>query len=650
MNADESSRVEARKRELYQPGSVTREEELHGLTSEQYEVPSSWAAAEITKPRAPLPKVERPQVPTSIKVLHALTAVVLAGALAAFGYLGYNLLTPGSHPTPDAIDMVIDMPVGADPARPVDITLRITNRNTIALDGAEALFKLPDGSFLSSRGTTTLLQSKDAKIPIGVIASGETVERKISAYVLGAEQEQKNVGAQLTFQFLGIEESKFTKETAHPVRILASPVIVTVESLARVSSGAPFGAKLTVRSNTVVPLSNLLMSVAYPPGFVFQESEPKPTSGDHVWALPDLAEGKSFEYNIIGVFASGGIGDRVFHTEVGPAKQDNVNELAAGFGRTDTNIAIEAPFVDAHIRFGASEPGQVVAREGVPLSGKLILTNATKRPIDHVVAEINIEGAYDSGSVDAQNNGVYRAGPSTITWDERSESRLTQLLPGASVSLSFSLVPRAGKMGQDGSAPVLNFAADVRAIRTAESGVSGEASSLAVEKVVLATQASFISRGLHFSGPFKDLGPVPPQVDKETQYTVVWSLRNTTNTLENAVVTAKLAPAVSWTGQVDTEATSTITFDEASHTVTWRVGKLAGGAGVGARPPREIAFQVALTPAQSMISLTPKLLVSQEFNAKDLVTGQMIRVTSQDLDASLVSDPQAPKEAGKVAP
>lgn len=650
MNADEQSRVEQRKRELYQPGSQTREEELHELSREEYQLPTGFENAQISRPEAPVAKAVKPPVPTSIKILRALTGIAVAGIIAALGYLGYQLLNPGQRPSSDLIETTLDMPVGADPASPVDITLSITNHNLIAIDEAEVVFRLPDGSFLaatsSDMATATLV--KDIKIPVGVVASNETVQRKIKAYILGAEQDEKKVSADISFKFLGIEESKFTKTTERPVRILSAPIIITIDSLARVSSGAPLAMKVTAKSNTVVPLSGLLMNITYPPGYIFQSSDPVPSKGDHVWMLPDLAQGKAAEFNINGAFAGGGAGERVLHTVIGTAKPDNSGDIAGELSRVDTSVAIEAPFIDAKIDFGGRPGQQVVAQEGVRLEGELTLTNATRQPIDHVAAEIKIAGNYDAGSVDAGFGGIYRAALNSISWDERNDPRLASLLPGASVTYSFTIAPKAGTPASDGSVPSLGFTANVRAVRTNESGVSGEASALAAEKVLLATSASFSARAVHFSGPFKDAGPVPPKVDQSTQYTIVWSLRNTTNTIEGGSVTALLAPAVAWTNMVDTEASGTVVFNADSHTVTWNVGKVPAGAGVSAQPPKEVSFQVELTPAQSMLEQTPKLLTGLIFTGKDAVTKQDVKVRAGDIDAGLVSDPQAGRGAGKV--
>lgn len=639
---DDQSRLELRKGELYKPGSSTKREEIHGLTGENYSVPNEWGSATIEHAVAPVIAPPSPAVPTSIKVLRAFTAVVVAGALSAFGYLAYQLYSPGVRPSTDLIDVTIDAPVGVSPDKPAMIDISIRNRNNIALVGTEVTFELPDGAYLMSE-TGVPSPAREVKMPIGVVASGESVSRSVSAYILGNEQEEKKAAVLVGFGFFGVE-SKFSKHVDRTFRITGSPIVVSMQSLQRVSSGAPFSAVYTVKSNTVVPLSGLMFALAYPPGFVYDTAEPGPNSSNNQWMLPELTQGKTTEIIIRGAFAGDGAEERVLRAEVGTTKIDARSSIASVFAKSDSSIGIEAPFINAKISFDGSR-GSLVAREGVRLNGILKLTNATALPIDHIVAELKIGGAYDSGSVDASMGGIYRAALANITWDERNDSRLASLLPGATISLSFSLAPVAPRAGMK---PALSFTANVHAVRTNESGVSGDASTLAAVDIPLATQAEFTARAVHFSGPFKNDGPIPPKVDVTTKYTVIWSLRNTTNALEGGIVRATLAPAVEWMNIVDTEATSSMQYNSDTHQISWNVGKIAAGAGVGALPPKEISFQLALTPSLGMMTKVPSLLTGIQFTAQDAVTRQVVTQKISDIDVRLSGDPTAPGGAGVV--
>jgi hypothetical protein len=189
----------------------------------------------------------------------------------------------------------------------------------------------------------------------------------------------------------------------------------------------------------------------------------------------------------------------------------------------------------------------------------------------------------------------------------------------------------------------------VRAVRENVADATNEVRSLSTSVVKVATQAEFATRALHYTGIFKNGGPMPPQVDKETQFTIVWSVRNASNALEGAQVTAVLPPHAVWAGLVSPPAED-LHYDDITHIITWRIGAVPAGAGVGSVPPREVSYQVILVPTKNQINSYPSLIEQQKMTATDTFTAQSVEIPMQDLNTTLPSDPQAPDRIGTVAP
>jgi hypothetical protein len=141
-------------------------------------------------------------------------------------------------------------------------------------------------------------------------------------------------------------------------------------------------------------------------------------------------------------------------------------------------------------------------------------------------------------------------------------------------------------------------------------------------------------------------GPIPPQVEKETTFTVVWNIVNTTSNITDARVVGVLPSYVKWYGTI-MPSTEKITYDPATNSVVWLPGDIPSGTGI-AKPPREVAFQVVLLPSLSQVGATPLLVTGIKFDARDTYTNTMMTKTVRDVTTDLTTDPKAPEKAGVV--
>ena len=134
----------------------------------------------------------------------------------------------------------------------------------------------------------------------------------------------------------------------------------------------------------------------------------------------------------------------------------------------------------------------------------------------------------------------------------------------------------------------------------------------------------------------------------ESTYTVIWNIVNTSNDLTNGEVRGTLPPYVAWAGAVAPNKES-VMFDRTTNQVVWRVGDIPAGVGVG-KPPREVAFQIILTPSITQTATIPRLMTDTVFTATDVFTGETISVSRTDLTTRLSTDPKAGPDDYKVVP
>jgi hypothetical protein len=217
----------------------------------------------------------------------------------------------------------------------------------------------------------------------------------------------------------------------------------------------------------------------------------------------------------------------------------------------------------------------------------------------------------------------------------------------SSVRFSFSPLPPVSS-NQLLTNPTIVAEVTVRGKRISEAGVPEEVKTVMTQNVKITSRAQFAARAVYFVGPFINIGPIPPKVENETTYTIIWSLVNTSNTITNTRVRGVLPPYVKWAGSVS-PGKENITYNRNTNEVLWTPGDIVAGTGVG-QPPREVAFQVVLTPSLSQIKTTPALVSDVNFSGTDLFTGEVLSEEKGDILTVLSTDPKAPDGGDTVVP
>ncbi len=147
------------------------------------------------------------------------------------------------------------------------------------------------------------------------------------------------------------------------------------------------------------------------------------------------------------------------------------------------------------------------------------------------------------------------------------------------------------------------------------------------------------ARATFYDSPFKNMGPLPPRVREETTYVIRFQLTNTSNDLAEVTVRGILGGGVRWLG-VEEHSAGTITFNEASGELVWRIPSLPAATGI-LRPSAQASFQVGITPAENQIGSSPLLVTAVEATGRDTFTGTDLRADSRDLTTELTADPRS---------
>jgi hypothetical protein len=129
-------------------------------------------------------------------------------------------------------------------------------------------------------------------------------------------------------------------------------------------------------------------------------------------------------------------------------------------------------------------------------------------------------------------------------------------------------------------------------------------------------------------------GQLPIQVGTATTFQVAITLRNSTNDFTNGVLTGFVPNGVTFvSGSVNSKESGSVTFDQATGKITWKVGTLAAHTG-DFNPPRVMTFQVKVNPSVTQVGDDITIFRNIIFNGKDEFIGQDISLQTDDVKTS----------------
>lgn len=548
---------------------------------------------------APLPgAAAHPRMPFALKFLFgAIAFFVLAGAAAAgvviFG--GRSIST--TH-----VAVVVDAPPAIASGDTVSLVITVHNQNPVAIQNANLTVDLPAGTRAPDNPTQPLAHYADT---LGSIPSGASATRTVRAVIFGAENQQLTIPVHLQYQTNGSNATS-VKEASHALTVTTSPISINVASVPEIASGQPLSVTVTVRSNAATPLDNVAVAGAYPPGFTFTSSAPAPASGSY-FLLGTLAPGESKTITVTGTMAGQEQDQRVFRFTVGTGASDGSPAVAVPYTSNQTLVTIAKPFLGITLSVNHQSADSIVVPSDSPIQGLLSWKNSLDTPITDAQVVVRFGGnAFDPKAVSTQN-GFYTSNNSTLFFTKDTVPTLALLQPQDSGTGTFTFVPKLAGV----RSPTVTMAITVSGRRAGTGG--GTVASTINRTILVGANVALTTQVTRASMPFVNSGPIPPQVDKESTYTIALSASTPLNPVGGSSVSMQLPAYVRYTGQASTASTA-ITYDAGTRTVTWNIGDLTPGTPVSA------AFQVALLPSISQKGTSPILVGVQSFAGKDKFT------------------------------
>ncbi len=566
---------------------------------------------------------------TKLLIFSGIFCVVAVGIGAYIFWNGANMISANN------IDISINGPISVPGGTPVSFDITVTNKNNIDLQLVDLSVNFPAGATNPDNPSQELTIYREL---VGDIKAGQSATKTVKVIIFGEENAQKQIIIDVTYKVKG-SSSSFTKEKSYNILINSSPVILTVSSFKEITSGQEFDMKVDIKSNSQETLKNVLLSSAYPFGFTYLSSDLKASVDNTTWRVGDIPPGRHKTITIHGKLQGEDTDTRVFHFSVGAQSSRSPNTIGTEYMSITQEIAIQKPFVTVGISLdGDTTSGDAMAEFNQPVRVEVTWFNNLPQAISDAEIIMKLSGtAYDKTLVQS-GTGYFRSGTNDIVWNQQTTSQLASLGAGESGNVSFTITPRdLGVPGRPVINPTLSLSASVSGKRTQETGVAGNLTAIANRIDRIGTSISLSGRAVRTVGPFANTGPIPPQAEKRTTYTVVWTIDNTANIVNNAVVTAKLPPYVKWVNQIN-PSTEDISINQDSGIITWNAGTI-GTYTANSGQRKEVNFQVSFEPNVNQIGSYPTIIGDASLTGVDNFTGAVVGSVQSYLTTRFSTDP-----------
>jgi hypothetical protein len=635
---------EMRKR-LYERGANFNTADRHALTDTKIDVSRNWGGQEIPEKNTTDLRNSL-QADTSADVIiepakesktnRRYRSIILLGsfiiflvitlASSAYIYLGGNQISS------DNIQLTVSGPSLLGGGEVISLQVGITNNNSVPIESATLILKYPSGTRSVGDSPRNLFEER---IMLDDIAPGDTQSIPVRVAIFGEENSEKEITGTLEYRIGGSNGTFYKDSEPLAFRISSSPLVLSIDSVKKVASGQLVDVTITAASNASSPLTDMLITAEYPNGFDYQSASQEPVYGENVWRIDDLLPEEKESITIRGVI--GGLTEESLQINfvAGPADPDNQYAISSPLADTRAEFTIERPFIDVAIAIEDQTSGVVIIPQDETANVKIDIINTLDESVYDMVVEVVPRGnALDENSIKG-NSGFFDSNTNSVRWEVANNPSFSTVNPGSKRSLNFTIT-----QGDTKTTSAFDLLINVYARRVAESSAAEQLIGTVTREGKYSSSVALGSQVGRNVGRFGDAGPIPPEVEEVTTYTVTLVAEAGANDMVDAKVNTSLPVYVDWLDEYDAEGQ--IIYNPVSKKLEWNVGDITSGQ------RKELIFQVSIQPSSSQFQSSPVLVNQQRIQANDRFTSELLQDTAPPVTTELSTEAGFEEDNGVV--
>jgi len=487
----------------------------------------------------------------------------------------------------------------------IEYTVKYKNNGNFVLENPKLIFELPDNSLTEDSKIRFTQSIKD-------IYPGDEEFVKFKGRLLGKEGDLKVARAWLSYVPHNLS-ARYESKTTFTTKIDSIPITLTYDLLSKIEKGKEINYAINYFSNIDYPLENLSIKINSVKGFNFKSADPA-SLDNFEWKLNTLNKGQGGRVKIKGTILAD-LGSRLnFSAHLGMWQDGNFITIK----EIDQNVEVIQPLLFISQQINGSS--NYIASPGETLNYEISLRNIGSTSFDNLFLISRLSGsAFDFSTLKSQE-GQTKSNDNLIVFDSRGISALQHLLPQQEAVLYFSV-----KLKDNWATSELEINNTVIKNKVNVLDISEEFDTKVNTKLEFSQKAYYSN----FDG-IENSGPIPPEVNKTTTYTINWQVKNYLNNVKNVKIKALLPEGVSLSDNMVPENQAyNFSLDSLSREIVWLAGDLVSGSQIS------LSFQIALTPSLSQKGMLAGIINQATIFAEDQSTGAVIQSIIPSLDTSL---------------
>ncbi len=631
-NKEEQSRIHKLRQQLYSRGYTSEEDKRTEITSKEVEgVQSDWNTP--TEEKSNKKRWWQKEEGFFVKWILILSILFF---LVSFVIAAFIFLRGSANISSHNVDIRILGPVATPGGEELSLEVIVDNKNNVDIESAVVLVEYPDGARRHDNLNEPLIRDQNA---YGTIASGSNTRQTFRSVLFGEQQSVKEIKVTLEYRVRG-SSATFAKEKLYEIQISSSPVLVDIQYPNQVRSDQQIEFVVDVTSNSSAELNNVLLRAEYPFGFSFSEADPDPTFDTDIFFIGRLRPEEKKTIRIRGILQAQDNEERTFRFNIGTESDTDERELGAVYVASSRTVTITEPSIALSATVGGSSAQDVAVRSGQNVSTVISWFNNLSTRVVNANLTATLGGSMiDRSTLAVGAGGFFRSATDTVEWTQNTQQGLAEIAPGnrGTVNFDFNIQKLTSQLANSMRNPEISIVFDIEGTRFSEGNVPERVETSVTRNIRVASDMDFSARAVRTLGPLENTGPIPPKVDQETTYTIIWSLTNSYNDVRNIRAVAQLPAYVEWEG-IFSPSSENISFNPITNQVIWEIDTLSAGAGFSSSP-REVAFRLAVTPSLTQVGSRPVIIQQASVQGRDSFTDSTLTDSFGPLTTHLTTDP-----------
>lgn len=604
---NEKSALDSLEERLYDPkGKIENVSMHHVRDRKEKELPSSWGE------NTPIIREADDHSGLSFGAKFLIGATILLMFVLAF--TAWRVLSSRNVVSDKNIDMVLDVTPYIEGGEPTPLTVSLQNRNQVALEEATLTLMYKEGT-----GAQDEQEKIQVKKDLGTVASGGLNKQDFQIRLFGSEAESRDITVKLEYLVKG-SNAKFSKVAVTQVILKSPPITVKIDGPSLLSAGQLGTYTITAANTTGTTSEPSLLMLTLPTNFKVDSTSPSPSSRGMVWQIPALPAGGTSTIMLTGAL-SGNQGETATIKAILGSIGGSVNEVGVVYSSNTFDIKLRTSPLTFVMQLDTERGGGESLRYGDKAVLSIRYKNGSQTPLTNTEITLRIAGDAALIKQITADRGYYDSANGTITWNKATMPELASVAPGTEGVLTIN-IPIVTK---GTNSPKL-------ALTLTGKGTSSETNDVVatVSKTYVVQGSASVSASTHYkTSPFQNSGPIPPQANVETTYSV-HLIVSAQNALQSARVSFLLPAYVTWRN-VTTDP-SKIAYDSKTRTVTWNIGALDAGKTTATD------IGVSVRPSQVHVGTSPSITGGIVLDADETESKAHIRTTLSALTTYIAGE------------